>query len=96
MQDTRKQYAYETGLPVLYLLHGALAGSDNDLLELYSRCKDNGLAPELYQACGTEDFLYANNRRIKNQMELLGYVYPGRFGLDAYVIFNAENLFTYI
>lgn len=50
----------------------ALAGSDNDLLELYSRCKDNGLAPELYQACGTEDFLYANNQSVKNQMEILG------------------------
>lgn len=50
----------------------ALASSDNDLLKLYSRCRDNGLAPKLYQACGTEDFLYANNKSVKNRMELLG------------------------
>ncbi|MFR2846499.1 MAG: hypothetical protein ACLTC4_04795 [Hungatella hathewayi] len=30
---------------------------------------ENGLVPELYQTCGTEDFLYDLNVSVKNRME---------------------------
>ncbi len=49
-----------------------LAGSDKDLFELYARCQKNGLAPELYQACGTEDFLYQMNLDARKRMADLG------------------------
>ena len=64
-----------------------LAGSDKDLFELYSRCQKNGLVPELYQTCGTEDFLYDVNVSVKNRMERMnaGLVYregPGGHNWD--------------
>lgn len=34
-----------------------LEGSDYDLFELYDRCVSVGKIPELYQTCGTKDFL---------------------------------------
>lgn len=46
-----------------------LSGSEADLLTLYDRCAKAGNIPELYQACGTEDFVYDINRRIKERME---------------------------
>lgn len=50
----------------------ALEGSDKDLFVLYEKCKKNGLVPELYQACGTEDFLYQMNLKAKARMEEMG------------------------
>lgn len=49
-----------------------LAGSDKDLFELYSRCARQGLAPKLYQACGTEDFLYESNVTVRQRMDEMG------------------------
>lgn len=49
-----------------------LAGSDRDLFELYKRCKEKGIVPGLYQACGTEDFLYKANLHVKQRMEEMG------------------------
>lgn len=49
----------------------ALSGSDSDLFVLYSRCRKNGLVPELYQACGREDFLYASNLDVNRRMRAL-------------------------
>ena len=50
----------------------ALAGGDRDLLELYRRCQENGTAPSLYQACGTEDFLYKMNQEANSRMKNMG------------------------
>lgn len=50
----------------------ALAGSDRDLFELLSRCLKAGNAPKLYQACGTEDFLYKMNLEARKRVEDLG------------------------
>lgn len=49
-----------------------LAGSDADLFRLYDRCVENGQVPELYQACGTEDFLYRMNQDVRKRMEQKG------------------------
>ena len=46
-----------------------LSGSDKDLFALYERCRRNNMVPSLYQACGTEDFLYDINRSVKLRME---------------------------
>ncbi|MEY8354487.1 alpha/beta hydrolase family protein [Lachnospiraceae bacterium 54-53] len=49
-----------------------LSGSRADLLALYDRCSAAGTVPELYFACGTEDFLYDMNREIKTRLEEKG------------------------
>ena len=46
-----------------------LSGSDKDLFALYEQCRNNHMVPSLYQACGTEDFLYDINRSVKMRME---------------------------
>ena len=46
-----------------------LSGSDKDLFALYEQCRNNNMVPSLYQACGTEDFLYDINRSVKMRME---------------------------
>lgn len=50
-----------------------LAESDNDLLHLARRVVVQGQArPHLYQWCGTEDFLYADNVRFREHTEAVG------------------------
>ncbi|ERJ13122.1 alpha/beta hydrolase [Haloplasma contractile] len=48
-------------------------GSKHDLLHLAEQLiKDGKSIPKLYQACGTEDFLYRNNIKFKKQAEQIG------------------------
>ena len=48
-------------------------GSDNDVYALAARvARAKGPAPQLFQCCGTEDFLYADNLRFKAHAETLG------------------------
>ena len=48
-------------------------GSANDVYALAARvAKGSGPKPRLYQCCGTEDFLYADNLRFKAHAESLG------------------------
>lgn len=49
-----------------------LAGSDADLFELYRRDAGSGLLPELYQACGTRDFLIGMNRDAHARFTAMG------------------------
>ncbi|WP_343250371.1 alpha/beta hydrolase family protein [Diplocloster hominis] len=49
-----------------------IMGSDADLLELYRGCRKRGCEPSLFQACGTGDFLYESNIRIRDQLLKLG------------------------
>ena len=49
-----------------------LAGSGSDLFAQYEKCAEKGLVPELYQSCGTEDFLYQMNLAARDRMEKLG------------------------
>ena len=50
----------------------ALAGSSSDLFAQYRACAVKGCAPKLYQACGTEDFLYQINVSARERMLALG------------------------
>ena len=50
----------------------ALEGSGSDLIAQYRRCAESGCVPALYQACGTEDFLYPMNQSVRQRMLALG------------------------
>ena len=45
-----------------------LAGSEYDLFALYDRDAANGCLPKLYQAVGTEDFLYQSNKHVEDEL----------------------------
>jgi putative tributyrin esterase len=48
--------------------------SDNDLFTLAAKLKESGKPlPKLYMWCGTEDFLYNQNVRMKDHLTKLGY-----------------------
>jgi putative tributyrin esterase len=50
-----------------------LANSSNDLFHLATQLVKQGKSrPSLYQWCGTEDFLYADNGRFREHTEALG------------------------
>lgn len=49
-----------------------LTGSQADLFKLYADCLLTGIIPDLYQSCGTEDFLYEMNRSVKDRLEQKG------------------------
>jgi len=50
----------------------SVKGSDNDLFHLAERvAASNGPKPLLYQCCGTEDFLYEDNRRFLEHCQKL-------------------------
>lgn len=44
-------------------------GSKNDLFSLASKLEFSAKKPKLYQACGTEDFLYEDNIKFKSFIE---------------------------
>ena len=49
-------------------------GSDNDLFAVAKRLKASGKElPKLYMWCGTEDFLYHQNTRMRDHLQKLGY-----------------------
>jgi len=49
-------------------------GSDDDLFQLSTDLKKSGKdIPNLFQACGTEDFLYDGNIRYRDHLQQLGY-----------------------
>ena len=49
-----------------------LEGSDSDLFAQFEKCQAAGCAPELFQACGTEDFLYQMNIQARDRLLGLG------------------------
>ncbi len=50
----------------------AVEGSGSDLFAQYRTCRDAGCVPELYQACGTEDFLYGMNLKARDRLREMG------------------------
>jgi S-formylglutathione hydrolase FrmB len=56
--------------------HGPARGSEHDVFHLASElCASDGPRPRLYQCCGTEDFLLAQNRRLRDHLQPLGFDY---------------------
>ncbi|MDD2464437.1 MAG: alpha/beta hydrolase family protein [Desulfobulbus sp.] len=66
----------EAGLHELVHVFGdphSLAGSGNDLFALAESALQSGeKLPQLYQWCGSEDFLYLDNRRFRRHLDTLG------------------------
>lgn len=55
---------------------GSIEGTENDLFHLVDRVSvSGGCKPKIYQCCGTEDFLYADNIRFKESCEKSGLDY---------------------
>ena len=51
-----------------------VAGSENDLFYLAEQLKASGKPlPKMYQWCGTEDFLYEENVKMRDHLRNLGY-----------------------
>lgn len=50
-------------------------GGPHDLFALAQKVSDSSLKPRLYQYCGTEDFLYADNLRFRDAIRPLGFDY---------------------
>jgi S-formylglutathione hydrolase FrmB len=50
---------------------GKVAGSKHDLLALAKKAAKAPVKPRLYQCCGTEDFLYAQNIRFRDVVRKL-------------------------
>lgn len=49
-------------------------GSDNDLFAVAQRLRESGKTlPKLFMWCGTEDFLYDQNIRMRDHLQSLGY-----------------------
>ena len=55
---------------------GPARGSEHDVFHLASALAASGEPrPRLYQCCGTEDFLLAQNRALRDHLQPLGYDY---------------------
>lgn len=50
-----------------------VSGSENDLFAAATALTDPALRPQIYMWCGTEDFLYAQNTRMRDHLRVLGY-----------------------
>jgi len=57
--------------------HGPARGSEHDVFHLASTLSASagGPRPRLYQCCGTEDFLLAQNRALRDHLQPLGFDY---------------------
>ncbi len=52
-----------------------VAGSRHDLFALARRASKSPVKPRLYQCCGTDDFLYADNLRFRDTVQKLPFDY---------------------
>ena len=50
-----------------------VSGSENDLFAAATALTDPALRPQIYMWCGTEDFLYGQNIRMRDHLRALGY-----------------------
>ena len=57
---------------------GKLSGSDKDPKHLAEECVKRGLMPDIFLACGTEDFLYAQNTDYHTHLQAIGYPHQWR------------------
>lgn len=68
---------FNTASPVWRNIFGSkskIKGSDNDLFALAEKLAESGKElPKIYMWCGTEDFLYKQNVKMKKHLTKLGY-----------------------
>ena len=90
--EMRKREHQAMGLPYTYYpaVFGPeekVKGSDIDPEALAAAARSEGPRPEIFLACGSEDFLYANNLEFHQALEAMGYdhawwVEPGVHNFD--------------
>ncbi len=76
--DGKVKSADAMGIPYGYYTHvfgpeKSFRGSERDPVHLARTCMENKNAPRLFQACGTEDFLFENNRVFHEALLEMGY-----------------------
>ena len=52
-----------------------LTGTKDDLFYLAEKTVKSPLRPEIFLACGTEDFLYECNTRFRDHLNAIGYTH---------------------
>ncbi len=57
-----------------------IAGTEHDLFALLEKIQHDKQLPDLYQCCGTEDFLYEDNLRFQKACKKIGYPLTANFG----------------
>jgi len=70
-----------------------IEGSQNDLFHVSSKlAKSKGPKPKLYMGCGTEDFLYDDNKKMKDHLQKLKFdlVYKERPGTHEWAFWDTE------
>ena len=93
--DGKVASADAMGIPAGYYTHvfgpaETFRGSAGDPASLARKCIRNGNAPRLFQACGTEDFLFENNRAYHEALLGMGYdhVWLTAPGVHDFVFWN--------
>lgn len=69
----------EGGLYQLIFGENSIRGTEHDLFSLVEKVKDQNVKPSLYQCCGTEDFLFEDNKRFKQACEHTAFDYTYEF-----------------
>lgn len=69
-----------------------LCGTENDLFKLAEKTVKSELRPDIFLACGTEDFLYDCNIRFRNHLNSIGYShkYIETPGVHNWVFWNEQ------
>jgi len=57
----------------------SILGTEHDLFSLVENLKERTVKPSLYQCCGTEDFLFEDNKRFKQACEQTSFDYSYEF-----------------
>ena len=71
--SSAKDPGLATDTRLIYGEPSSVSGSRNDLLRLAHKvARSRGPKPRLFQCCGTEDFLYADNSRFRKHAVKLG------------------------
>lgn len=70
----------------------AVKGSFNDLMDAAEEMKDSPLRPDIWMWCGTEDFLYEMNVRMRDHLKKLNYnlVYSEGPGVHEWPYWDAQ------
>ncbi len=97
VMDAKELYARWRDVHECDLIFGGLnkiEGTQNDLFhisaKLATKAKDK--APKLFMSCGTDDFLYGDNLRMKAHLEALGFdlAYTERAGTHEWGFWDVE------
>ncbi|AJY77733.1 alpha/beta hydrolase [Paenibacillus beijingensis] len=70
---TDRLHGFDREFALIFGSADKIRGSDNDLFHLAQLVAEGGgTVPKLYQCCGTEDFLYEDNVRFRDNAQGLG------------------------